>query len=166
MSGAKTVKGFTATGAKIAMARGTSAAEAENLKAAYRRPEGLLHPVMVYITAKWARCVPFSGESIKGTDGRSALWSKNCWLAVSRFDGKLLVVAGVSGFAFVEGQHQLAIGPRANASKQVVHGGKASSAEQPIALNHLQVMDGLFKSGVEFSNGVVNVGFDGYQFGG
>jgi len=76
------------------------------------------------------------------------------------FVAKLLEVAGVGGFAFVQGHHQLVVGPRANPTEQVIHGGKARSAEQIVALNDLQVVDGLFKPGVQFSNGVVNVGFD------
>ena len=75
-------------------------------------------------------------------------------------------MAGVGGFALVQGHHELAVGPCPNPAENVIHGGQAGRAEQLIALEHLQVMDGLFQSGVQLRNGVVNVGLDRQEFGG
>ena len=72
----------------------------------------------------------------------------------------------VCGFAVVDGRGEAAVGPRANPTEHAVHGRKAGEAEQLVALKDLQVLDGLFKSGVQFSNGVVDVGFYGCEFGG
>ncbi|MBZ5508224.1 MAG: hypothetical protein LAO78_22415 [Acidobacteriia bacterium] len=68
---------------------------------------------------------------------------EKCCLVGFRFDGKLLEVGGVGGFAFVQGHDQLAIGTRVNATKNAVHVGQAGSAKQIVALQGVQVLDGL-----------------------
>jgi hypothetical protein len=72
----------------------------------------------------------------------------------------LAASAMVGSFALAEGGSYLPTGPSMNAAKGVVHFRQAGSAEQVVALERLQVLDGLFKSSVQFRNGLVDVGLD------
>ena len=75
-------------------------------------------------------------------------------------------MASVGGFAFRQNGHGFTVGLRPNSTENAVHPGKTGSAKQMMALKRLQAVDGLFKSGIQFSNGVVDVGFDRREFSG
>ena len=77
-------------------------------------------------------------------------------------DSKTGLAAGemVGSFALAKGGSYLPTGPSMNAAKDVVHFRQARGAEQVVTLKVLQVLDGLFKSGIQLRNGVVDVGLD------
>jgi len=75
-------------------------------------------------------------------------------------------MAGVRHLAVVDGHHEIPICLCSDAADQVVHGGDTVRGQETDSSNGLQVSDDLFKSAIQFSNGLVNVGFYRQEFGG
>jgi hypothetical protein len=75
-------------------------------------------------------------------------------------------MAGIRHLAVVDGDHEIPICLCSDAADQVVHGGDTVRGQEADSANGLQVSDDLFKSAIQFSNGLVNLGFYRQEFGG
>jgi len=74
------------------------------------------------------------------------------------FAAPRLKVRGIRVFAAAQHIHELAAGLGANHAYGILHGGKRVRAEKIDLLQIADVLHHLFKSGVQFGNGTVNVG--------
>jgi len=70
-------------------------------------------------------------------------------------------MAGIRHLAVVDGDHEIPICLCSDAADQVVHGGDTVRGQEADSANGLQVSDDLFKSAIQFSNGLVNLAFTG-----